>query len=667
MKKKRQVAFPRAILKNLADEIKKMAGSNEGRLFILEMVEEIPYDIRAQVIEGLSAFYEDEIVEFFQLLKAEYGSEMESLCARALEKFSMAGLDISSPIFFQGSLLKAYATCSRHTGRLSLDIAWKASGKGVHVESFYLTFNADGLHSFFLVENMPLAQFEHDRQVLGEMVELSFDEASLLISQAFALNLRHMSRPSVGRFLYQKYLSHSTTISEIQERELLHRISPRLTPRQLVNSFFYALKYQDLSYILSLISTSHTPQALQQFDGFLKLGKTLLEGQVEEVYASGKHARVIASSLGLKDHELEQHSYCFYLVKVESGHWSIVDIQSLPSQAKTRTNLTNPLEANVFCRVYEITDMDEFFLVLDKIDNIREMEELPYGIHMRLTCFEDNFNHGVSFFTGVIADMIINGDEFVVISREQSTVAEIHKLFISLSGIPVIYRGEYEVSLLKAYRYLGGNYVYFEDVLVDQEGEQVFDDGMRFISARYLVKDYKKVWQRMGELSLVEIETTVDYRVYYQLEDRNGAPAFFAEYILGPNWLSISAFGELDLNQARQSLEKEIYEYLEYDGMELKTEGFFDILSSEISRENPGLEKALKEMYLNKWYNSHLSTLSGMSPSEASQSEEGKRLLWTMFKKIGQREKKGLVPGQQKRINLKEYMRKVEQGKEGKI
>lgn len=148
MKKKRQAAFPRAILKNLADEIKKMAGSNEGRLFILEMVEEIPYDIRAQVIEGLSAFYEDEIVEFFQLLKAEYGSEMESLCARALEKFSMAGLDISPPIFFQGTFLKAYATCSRHTGRLSVDIAWKASGKGVHVESFYLTFNADGLHSF---------------------------------------------------------------------------------------------------------------------------------------------------------------------------------------------------------------------------------------------------------------------------------------------------------------------------------------------------------------------------------------------------------------------------------------------------------------------------------------------------------------------------------------
>ncbi len=101
--------------------------------------------------------------------------------------------------------------------------------------------------------------------------------------------------------------------------------------------------------------------------------------------------------------------------------------------------------------------------------------------------------------------------------------------------------------------------------------------------------------------------------------------------------------------------------------MELKTEGFFDILTNEVSRENPDLEKAMKEMYLNKWYNSHLATLSGMSPFEASQSEEGKRLLWTMFKKIGQREKKGLVPGQQKRINLKEYMRKVEQGKEGKI
>ena len=77
------------------------------------------------------------------------------------------------------------------------------------------------------------------------------------------------------------------------------------------------------------------------------------------------------------------------------------------------------------------------------------------------------------------------------------------------------------------------------------------------------------------------------------------------------------------------------------------------------------LGKAMKEMYLNKWYNSHLATLSGMSPF-ISQSEEGKRLLDHVQENRTAREK-GLVPGQQKRINLKEYMRKVEQGKEGKI
>lgn len=663
MKKKKQSFFPRAILRNLANEIKKMIGSNEGRLFILEIVEEIPHDVRPQVLESLSAFYEQEMVEFFHLIRAEYGKEMEALSARALEKFRLAGLDTGPAEFFQGSFLKAYTTRSRHSGRLAIDVAWKTSGRGVYVESFRLNFNADGLHSFFLVESMPLAQFEQERQSLGETVELSFDEVSFLLSQAYALNLRYMSRPSPGRFLYKKYLndSHDRKISEKQKRELLFRISTRLTARQLVNSFFYALKYQDTSYIFSVTADELRPD-LQQFEGFLNLEKTLLEGQAEDTLVSRKYARVSASALTLDNSELEPHAYCFHLEKNTSGYWSIAGINKLPPPPSTEVSRRNPLAANVFCRVYGIIDLDEFFLVLDKVDNLREIEELPYGIHMRLTCSEVNFNQGVSFFTGVIADMIINADEFVVISRDKSALTEIHGLLFSPSGIPVTYRGEYEVSLLTAYRYLGGNYLCFEDLLADDEAEQIFDDGMRFISARYLLKDYKKVRERMDGMPLVEIAVSDDYLVYYQLEDRNGISTFLAEYVLSHSYLSVSAFGEMDLNKARMNLEDGIREYLEYDGMELKTEGFFDILYNDSGKEDPGLTKVLKEFYLNKWYNSHLATLSGMSPSEASRSDEGKRMLWTMFKNIGRQEKKGLMSGRQKRINLKEYMRKIEQG-----
>ena len=38
-------------------------------------------------------------------------------------------------------------------------------------------------------------------------------------------------------------------------------------------------------------------------------------------------------------------------------------------------------------------------------------------MHMRLTYREDDFNRGVSFAGRVVADLVINGDELVIICR----------------------------------------------------------------------------------------------------------------------------------------------------------------------------------------------------------------------------------------------------------
>ena len=39
------------------------------------------------------------------------------------------------------------------------------------------------------------------------------------------------------------------------------------------------------------------------------------------------------------------------------------------------------------------------------------------------------------------------------------------------------------------YTYLSGQYLHFEDLLLIEEDDGFFEDGLRFISARYLVKD----------------------------------------------------------------------------------------------------------------------------------------------------------------------------------
>jgi len=664
MKRKKELNFPKSVLKKLVNDIRELIKGNKGKLFVLEMIEEIPYEIRHNVLENLSAFHESEIVDFFHLIKMEYGKEMEAVASRALEKLSMAGLDVSPAKTFEGSFFKAYVSHSRHTGRITLDAAWDTGKKGVHVECFYLTFNPDGVYNFCLIENMPLLKYEQDRKNLTDMVEVSFEESCYLVSEAYSFNVRFMSRPALGKFLYQKYLDNYTELSSGQERELIRKISKKLTPRQQINSFFYGLKNQDFNYLSSCISGHQSPRRFlfHYFDDILDPEVIFLEGQVEKIFGFNSTARVTGYSITVEDNEFYKNEYTFHLIKDETGDWLIVDIEKEKNELLDSNSQLDPFNSRLFCRVYKIADLDELFDVLDNVDNLRIVEELPYGVHMRITCYQDDFNHGISFFTGIIADIVINGNEFIVFAREHSNIMEFHEVLNDSSGVSLDFLGEYEISLLMAYSYMGGQYLKFEDALVDEENILIFEDGIRFLCARYLVKDIEQVKQRLKDWKTIQLEISDEYQVFYHVEKENEGPVFFAEYVLGSNWITVSTFGDHDMNIARKNFEDEICDCLEFNGMEVREEGIFEILTADVKKEYPGLEAVLKEIYLNKWYYSRLAILSGMSPSEACQTEEGSRLLWTMFKKINQKKKKKTYfNGEKSNIELKEYIQKVEQ------
>lgn len=666
MKKKRKQHFPRAALKKLVQDIIKLVKTNEGKLVILELFEEIPYELRANVLEGLSSFYEKEMVWFFFLLKWEYGSELEVLCDRALEKYKMAGMDTAAPQFFEGTFYRAYATRTRQTSRVTLDVAWNTNEDGVRVEGFYLTFSPDGIYNFFVVEDMPVLQFEQERELLAEMVELDYIQTCRLIQSAYNLNISHMSRPALGRFLYQKYLNMDCNCDQYYSRDLVHKLSDKLTPRQIVNSMFHAVRYQDFDYVSSLWPKNMFPQNLffQRFNNITKPGTLLLEGQVREVHGSRDLVEVTAYLTSIVEGEVYSTDFDIDLIRDETGRWLIRTLKIIDKEKVSPTANLNPLNSRVFCRVYEINAIDDLFDILDRVDNIREVEEIPYGMHMRVTSFEDDFNHGISLLSGVIADLVINGDEFVVIAQEHATIADFDELLASNCMEPVELLGEYEVSLIEAYKYLAGQYVNFEDVLINQDCQFDFEDGMKFITARYLVKERGQVINRLHELSNLEIDLPNEIRVFYQNENQRSDSVFLAEYILASNWITLSTFGEKDMSSARQNFENKIYNYLEFDGLEVHEEGLFEILTEDVKKRYPDLENYLKEMYLNKWYNSQLTTLRGLSPSEACKTEEGTRLLWTMFKKIKQKEKRRCGSGEPNQINLKEYLRKVDFKKE---
>ena len=107
-----------------------------------------------------------------------------------------------------------------------------------------------------------------------------------------------------------------------------------------------------------------------------------------------------------------------------------------------------------------------------------------------------------------------------------------------------------------------------------------------------------------------------------------------------------------------------LFRSLEFDGLEVRDESLFDVLTKDLKKQYPSLEITLKELYLNKWFHSHLTTLRGMSPSEAVKTEEGTRLLWNMLKKLREKDKQKYLSGRKSYIDLKEYIRTIEQKKE---
>ncbi len=349
-----------------------------------------------------------------------------------------------------------------------------------------------------------------------------------------------------------------------------------------------------------------------------------------------------------------------------SSFWTIEKIELVNKIPIAPQAPENPHNLEVFCRVYEIVDLDDLFKFLDKMDNINEIVEVPYGIHLKITSYDDEFNQGISFLGDSIADIIINGDEFVLICDEADILQDFHTTLFYESVPPLIPRGEYQIDLVTAYNYVNGRYMSFEDILIADSDDLLGENDLRFMSTVYFVKDRQPVLTKIRNTPNVTCVIDGEFSIFYQYEFKGDDKVVLAEYVLGDDWLTLSTFGFDDMFLVRETFEPSLYKYLEIEGTEIKKGGFFDILTEGMKQNYPDLEKFLKELYLNKWYNSQLSVLEGMTPSEASETEEGKKLLWTLIKKIHQNDACNLGRGKRSTIKVNEYINLIEEKRKEK-
>lgn len=661
-KKKRRI-FPHSLIRSLSEDIRSLMQTSEGRLLALEILDEIPKDLRPHVISGLSSFYTREMTDFFYLVREEFGKEIDTACQRSLEKFSMAGMDVCPPEYSKMEFYKAYVTRTRHTGQVTVDVAWISDNQLLDVECFFLSSNTDGLHGFFVISEMPISEYGADRELLPDMLEIDLEETCFLVREAYSCNIKYMTRPALGRFLYRKYLDYPNQLNKERTNELIAKTTPALEPRELINTFFYALRQRDLTYLESTMTETRVARSvmMQQLNDIVSPGALLIEGQSVEARVTRNRGMVKSYCIHVVDEDVYRSDFAFYLLH-EAGRWYIAGLVRDELQLVNQAGFENPFLDKINCWVYEILDPDLMFEVLEEIDDLRQVGELPFGVHLRVTRPDDDVMTGVFFFSGIMADMVVNGDELVIMAKDEDGLREIDQLLISNGG-SVRPSSRHQVEIITAYEYLSGQYLSFAEMLMDENDEIFFEDGLKFLTVRYLVKDQEKVLEKMSELTHVFYKFPGDYQVFYEFAGHN-PETLTAEYVVGSDWITVSAFGEKDLGHVRERFEQGIEEHLEFEGMEVKCEGIFEIITHEVKKQYPELETELKQAYLNKWYKSKLKPLRGMSPQDASKSVEGKRLLWTMFKDIKRKEKIRQDLGVRNSLDIKDYVDKLNLKKE---
>ncbi|NLB17363.1 MAG: hypothetical protein GX825_01175, partial [Syntrophomonadaceae bacterium] len=656
MKKKKRT-LPRPLIKGLGDDIKNLVKTNEGLLLALEIIDEIPPELRALVVDGLSSFGSQEMAEFFYVLMAEYGKELEGVCHRGLEKLQMKGLDISVAVPPASRFFQAYVTRTRHTGQVTLDVAWENDDGLLDVECFFLSYNSDGIHGFFVISEMPISEYEGDRRMLPDMVRIDYSEACFMIQDANAYNVNYLTRPALGKFIYGKYFAKAHELGAEEQSKLIRSLTAELDPRELVNTFFYAQRYKDHTFINSIIDDVHSRQMiLSQIEGILRPENMMVEGQAIEVKIFKNHSTVKAYGIYVEEDDLIRYEPTFHLIK-RGSRWFIdaLHIEDITTITTSNDELSeSPFENKVYCFVYEILDLDCLFENLEDIDDIREVGELPFGVHLRINQPDTaSFSQGVYFLSGIMSDVVINGNEMVIIAREMENVTEIDEVLTQDGAIDLLSR--HEVDIITAYTYLSGQYLSFENMLHQDNQELLFEDGLRLVTARYAIKDRDRVSARLNTIKSFSYHFPGDFEVYYECEDRD-SKALRAEYVLGNNWVTVSAFGDNELSRIRAKFESGLRDCLEFEGTQIKCEGIFEIITADVKKLYPELETRLQRAYLEKWFRSNLKPLRGMTPCDAVNSVEGKRLLWSMFKDMRRNEKFRKNMGVRSVINLKQYI-----------
>ena len=423
--------MPKRLMEKLSNDLHDLLQSHEGTLLALQLLENLPHQVKKSLVANLSTVHSEEVAKFMLLIAKEYPQEELGLLAeRSIKKLALAGvpqvsLDLlqvnDNPVTFSGALVSR----TRLKGDMSLVLFFVESVERATYSAYFfnLSFGEMGIKEFFYTKEISEAQrgIMESEQVYQRV---SFSEALYLLSLAHAYNIESESLPALGIFVY------GWLLEQIEQMELAGDIYPLLwtdvTPEHLVNGLCLALRREDYQLV----------DYLTEGCGELSLYKGLLlhnEIISEELQEPG----VIKALLKMEEEEGLFQLMLEFKFAFEDSRWKLLSIEELERKKVDWEWLEEALSANTETACYFLHQPHGARIFIESVEGM-EMFQEGEGIDLyKWWDLDKVLEEGINFSNAVLADFLVSEDEMVIMANDKDKLEQAKKFVESNIGMEI--------------------------------------------------------------------------------------------------------------------------------------------------------------------------------------------------------------------------------------
>lgn len=575
--KKQNFTIPKNLTEEIISELTKLAEKEDTQQVCLNFLERLPLDLQPKFMEHLITLNQATLIPFFQLVAKEGKPELALLANKAIKKMLFLGLTSNETYYVMNKRVfyKAWISKSRLLGHCNLLIAWKKTDDLYESHFMKLNFNSVGIKDLKIKNNISSFELACEQAILGNYMEIDFDDAISLLRDAFQINLKYESQGFIPAW-FKEYEDLFEKFSDKDIPKINLNIAENLNIKEFVHVFINAIKNGD-SFLLYDFSTPEFQKLLGKRNMtnhfFLKeLAKKAFIKVEAEMTEKSKNYTLLEAQIIVSNEQDEIEKYLIIFEVYQEGLRYFINNYKIKDYLKLDYGCTeNPLNYYTYCQLYEVKEPKVLQEWLEGHSEIAITGEFEEG-----TCYKwfkkpKEILDGIDITEAIFGEFIVTPFELVVFAKN------IHDLGYICTKLEPNMLGKYINSITKFYSRVKNVYKVFTKPearlakLLEDDGIQKEKKAIVKLGDNYLVKDFCE------SNSYYKINAGADATYYYQKAEGYTEGLLCSEdvleYQVRPNWFSISSFNPDALYQSLYQMDIKLEDTVFIDELESLKKG----------------------------------------------------------------------------------------------